>query len=371
MPKQLNIFDYINSREIAAYVTSKPENAIPYFGETIFPAEKQLGTDISWLKGANGLPIAIQPSNYDAKARLREKTGFEGVSTEMAFFREAMRIGEKDRQQLNLLLSQPESTMALPIIKNIYNEAGRLVEGVRVQAEIMRMQLLTTGKIDITSADGRAKYTYDYGQTHLFKCKKGQAAWGEANDTADPVRDIIAWCDYMEEERGSRPTRLVMNRNTFLNMVRSPKVHKMMYPNDSALNYFVSDDQAKSFIETTTGCAIFVYSKKVSNLDHATGLAAATPVQLIPDGKVVILPNGAVGKTRYGTTPEESDLMSGTDAQVSIVNQGTAVTTYKEKHPVNVVTIVSAVMIPSFEGIDDCAVADVTAVSTDAVTEIL
>lgn len=367
MPKQLNIFDYINSKEIAAYVTNQPDNAIPYFGETIFPAEKQVGTDISWLKGANGLPIAIQPSNYDAKARLREKTGFEGVSTEMAFFREAMRIGEKDRQQLNLLLSQPESTMALPIIKNIYNEAGRLVEGVRVQAEIMRMQLLTTGKIDITSADGRAKYTYDYGQTHLFKCDQARAAWGKDNAKADPVLDIIAWCDAMEDERGTRPTRLVMNRNTFLKMVRCPQLHKMMYPDDSASNYFVSESQYKAFIEEVTGCSIYVYSKKVSNLDHDTGLAAATPVQLIPDDKVVILPNGTVGKTRYGTTPEESDLMSGTDAQVSIVNQGTAVTTYKERHPVNVVTIVSAVMIPSFEGIDDCAVATVSAVGTDGV----
>ena len=367
MPKQLNIFDYINSKEIAAYVTNQPDNAIPYFGETIFPAEKQVGTDISWLKGANGLPIAIQPSNYDAKARLREKTGFEGVSTEMAFFREAMRIGEKDRQQLNLLLSQPESTMALPIIKNIYNEAGRLVEGVRVQAEIMRMQLLTTGKIDITSADGRAKYTYDYGQTHLFKCDQARAAWGPTGTKADPVLDIIAWCDEMEDERGTRPTRLVMNRNTFLKMVRCPQLHKMMYPDDSASNYFVSESQYKAFIEEVTGCSIYVYSKKVSNLDHGTGLAAATPVQLIPDDKVVILPNGTVGKTRYGTTPEESDLMSGTDAQVSIVNQGTAVTTYKEKHPVNVVTIVSAVMIPSFEGIDDCAVATVNAVGTDGI----
>lgn len=367
MPKQLNIFDYINSKEIAAYVTNQPDNAIPYFGETIFPAEKQVGTDISWLKGANGLPIAIQPSNYDAKARLREKTGFEGVSTEMAFFREAMRIGEKDRQQLNLLLSQPESTMALPIIKNIYNEAGRLVEGVRVQAEIMRMQLLTTGKIDITSADGRAKYTYDYGQTHLFKCDQARAAWGPTGTKADPVLDIIAWCDAMEDERGTRPTRLVMNRNTFLKMVRCPQLHKMMYPDDSASNYFVSESQYKAFIEEVTGCSIYVYSKKVSNLDHDTGLAAATPVQLIPDDKVVILPNGTVGKTRYGTTPEESDLMSGTDAQVSIVNQGTAVTTYKERHPVNVVTIVSAVMIPSFEGIDDCAVATVSAVGTDGI----
>lgn len=48
----INLFDFINAKEIAAFVTEKPENKIPYFGETLFPAQKQLGTDISWLKGA-------------------------------------------------------------------------------------------------------------------------------------------------------------------------------------------------------------------------------------------------------------------------------------------------------------------------------
>lgn len=366
-----NLFDYINSKDIAAYVTEKPENQIPYFAETLFPAKKQLGTDISWLKGANGLPVAIQPSEYDVKARLREKTGFEGVATEMAFFRESTRIGEKDRQQLNLLLNNPESQMAMPIIRNIFDEVARLVEGVRVQGEYMRCQLLTGGKIDVASADGRVKYVYDYGQQNLFKCKKGHAAWGEANEAADPVRDINAWCDYMEVLRGIRPTRLVMNRNTFLNMIHSPKVHKMMYPDDSALNYYVTDAKAKSFIEEATGCAIFIYAKKITTLSHDTGIATGDVVNLIPDGKVVILPpRASLGSTWYGTTPEESDLMTGSDAQVSIVNNGTAITTYKETHPVQVVTVVSSVMIPSFETIDDCAVANVTQVSTDSGTEI-
>lgn len=366
MPKNINLFDYINSAELAAYITEKPENKIPYFAETLFPARKQLGTDISWLKGSNGLPIAIQPSNYDAKARLREKEGFEGVSTEMAFFREAMRIGEKDRQQMNQLLNHPQSQIAMPIITKIFDEVGRLVEGVRVQAEIMRMQLLVDGKIDVTSADGRAKYVYDYQQQNTFKCRQGAEAWSADNANADPVLDIIAWLDYMEDLNGTRPNRLVMNRNTFLKMVRCPRMHKMMYPNDSALNMYVSEEQIKAFIEGVTDCSIFIYSKKVAKLDNGTGLAGAS-VQLVPDNKVCILPAGNLGNTWYGTTPEESDLLSGSDAQVSIINNGTAITTYKEAHPVNVMTIVSSVMIPSFEAIDQCAVADISAVGTTGI----
>ncbi|MEG0408811.1 MAG: major capsid protein [Bacilli bacterium] len=367
MAVNINLFDYLNAAEIAAYVTDKPENKIPYFAETLFPAKKQLGTDISWLKGSNGLPIAIQPSNYDAKARMREKEGFKGVSTDMAFFREAMRIGEKDRQQLNLLLAHPQSQIAMPLITKIFDEAGRLVEGVRVQAEIMRMQLLTNGKINVTSADGRAQYVYDYGQKNKFFVDKLRDVWGADKPNADPVLDIIAWQDDMEGLRGIRPSRLIMNRNTFLKMVRCPKMHKMMYPDDSTGNKYVSEAEVKTFIEGVTGCSIFIYSKKVSKLDHDTGLAGATPVNLIEDDVICLLPTGSLGMTYYGTTPEESDLMTGTDASVALVNNGTAVTTYKEVHPVNVVTIVSAVMIPSFEAIDDCAICNINSKGTNGI----
>lgn len=356
-----NLFDFINAKEIASYVLEDPNNKIPYFAETLFPAEKGLGTDISWLKGSRGLPIAIQPSNYDAKARLREKEGFDRVQTEMAFFREGMRIGEKDRQQLNMLLANPQSQMAMPIIRSIFDEVSRLVEGVRVQAEIMRCQLLTTGKVKVTSADGRAQYVKDYGQANLYGVHKDRVQWGETATNADPVQDILDMLDDMELKRGTRPTRLVMNRNTWLKMVRCPKLHAMMYPDDSATHLYVPDNRKQSFIEECTGVSIYVYHKKVANLDNGTGLADSTPVQLIPDNIIAVLPGGAIGKTRYGTTPEESDLMGGNapQAQVALVNNAT-VTTTKEVHPVNVFTIVSTVMMPTFESIDDCAIIDIS-----------
>ena len=351
----VNLFDYINAKEIAAYVTDRPENSEPYFAETLFPSKKQLGTDISWLKGSNGLPIALQPSNYDAKARMREKEGFEAVATEMAFFREAMRIGEKDRQQLNMLLNHPQSEIALPIIRKIFDEAGRLVDGARVQAEVMRMQLLTSGKIDVTSADGRAQYVYDYGQKNNYTANVTWAS-GSAGNEGDPVKDLIRVMDDMELKTGKRPTRAVMNRNTWLKMYNCKAIHLMMYPTDASLVRYISEDELKSFVERVTGLSFYIYSKKVAVLDHSTGLASTQENTLMPNDKVVLFPSGNLGNTYFGTTPEESDLMSGTDAQVSIVNNGTAITTFKEKHPVQVVTVVSSVMIPSFESIDNVAV---------------
>lgn len=348
-----NIFDYVTAQEIAAYIQQETSNSIPYFGETIFPAKKQMGTDISWLTGADGLPIAIQPSNYDAKATLRERTAFGKMETEMAFFREAMRIGEKDRQELNKLLNHPNSAIALPIVKNIFDDVKKLTEGVKAQAELMRMELLQGGTITVNGVNNGAQYKYDYNMQNISTVDK---TWDLAD--SNPINDIIKVQDDLEEKTGTRPTRLVMNRKTFLKMIQNQTLRGLMLPTWTASQVakaLITEQQVKDFIETTTSCKIFVYSKKVATLGK-DGLADKS-VPLVKDNKVIFLPEGSVGHTWYGTTPEESDLMSGaTDANVSLVGNGTAITTYKEKHPVNVLTIVSAVMIPSFEGINNCAV---------------
>ena len=48
--------------------------------------------------------------------------------------------------------------------------------------------------------------------------------------------------------------------------------------------------------------------------------------------------------------------MSGSEANVSVVDTGIAITTLKEPHPVNVKTIVSEIVLPSFERMADICV---------------
>ena len=49
------------------------------------------------------------------------------------------------------------------------------------------------------------------------------------------------------------------------------------------------------------------------------------------DGHLTLVPNGSLGSTVFGTTPEESDLQSGNtpEAEVEVVDQGFAITTTK------------------------------------------
>ena len=68
----------------------------------------------------------------------------------------------------------------------------------------------------------------------------------------------------------------------------------------------------------------------------------------------MMLPNGSLGKTWYGTTPEEADLMGSGEADVTIVNTGVAVSVFTNRNPVNTETIASEIVLPSFERMDEC-----------------
>lgn len=358
----MNLYDYLNAGEVASYIEQLPSNALQYLGPQLFPNAQQSGTDISWLKGGSNLPVTIQPSNYDAKASLRERAGFSKQATEMAFFRESMRIGEKDRQQLQLLLNQ-NLGLAQPIITQLFNDTKNLVDGVEAQAEYMRMQLLQYGKFTVKSTNSEAQYTYDYNMDSRQQYRAA-AAWTDPK-TSDPIKDILAALNDIENRTGVRPTRMVMNRNTYNNMVASESIKKalMVGVTGEWQNFMILPAQAEQFVAAQTQLQIAVYSKQIAKFADPDKLPTpdnVTHLSLIEDGKVVLLPSDAVGHTWYGTTPEAFDLANGgTDAQVQVLSGGPTVTTYKEVHPVNVVTIVSAVMIPSFEGIDRVGVISV------------
>lgn len=72
--------------------------------------------------------------------------------------------------------------------------------------------------------------------------------------------------------------------------------------------------------------------------------------KFFPDDVITLAPDTSLGNTVFGTTPEESDLATGqSEAQVSVVESGIAVTTQQLVDPVNVQTKVSFIGLPSFE----------------------
>jgi len=343
------IYDLVTAANVASYVIESASNQVPFLGATLFPSKKKAGLELSWIKGANGLPVALTPSVFDAKAPVRDRMGVSEVKTEMPFFREAMRIGEQDRQNLMNLLATNNSALYETHVNRIYDDVGQLVKGADVQPERMIMQLLSTGKIAI-NANG-VPLDYNYGlKDERKEVLTGTAKWSDAAST--PLVDIQRWQDTVEDATGTRPTNGIMTRKTFGYLLKHEGIRKAITPLGGEF-MVLTDAKLKDFLQNTLGLSVAVYNKKfIDEAKVAKGF--------FPDDVFTLLPSGTLGNTYYGTTPEEADLLTGsTAADVKIVNTGVAVTTVKEPHPVNVQTIVSEIVMPSFESIDNIFIATV------------
>ena len=127
----------------------------------------------------------------------------------------------------------------------------------------------------------------------------------------------------------------------------SQKVRSGILAQNVTANVNYTSARVQQFVEEELGVKIIIYNKQFKN---ESGVAQ----KFYPDNIVMMLPNGALGSTWYGTTPEERTLANNSDANVSIVNTGVAVSVTVTSDPVNTKTTVSEIVLPSFECANDC-----------------
>lgn len=353
---------------IAAYWEENPSNREPYMGEAFFPAQRQMGLDLKWIKASHGLPISLMPTAYDAQPTFRDREGLTVTETEMPFFREGFRMKEKDRKELLRIKSENDPYLG-PIIDRLLDDASNLIEGARVVAERERMQLLfpVDGDIKIVFKANGINYTYDYDappngsttrpwkSTNYFALT-GDALW-TATSTADPFSDFTTAQTAVSGRTGSTPTIAVMNRNTFNLLLKMDAVKNQRIYAGGIVSGFMTEGELKSIIQSTVGVDIRIYDKQYKD-------ESGTVQKFVPDGYVAMLPAGRVGTTYYAPTPEESDLMAGatTADTVSIVDTGIAIHHKVEAGPpVELSVYASEVVLPSYEGMDEVALLKVAA----------
>ena len=339
---------------IAANWTEVYSNQIPYLGASLFPSRKKAGLDLAWIKGTKGLPVSLMPSAFDAKATFRDRIGFEKLETEMPFFREGFKIKEKDRQEM-LRIQESNDPYTADILNRVFDDANELIAGANVVPERMIMQLLfpVDGDVGIAIKANGVDYTYDYDpgdtwKTSNYTALSGTSLW-TAPTTADPIQDFKKIKDTIRSATGTELTTAIMNTYTFNLLAAADSIKNRYLTVNNVNTPYMTDTEVRGVIQSTNGLNIAIYDKMYrdeSKTSHA----------FVPDGYVCLIPTGTLGSTWYGTTPEEADLRSGSNAEVSIVNTGVAITRIVDPQPVNVNLFASEIVLPSFERMDEVAV---------------
>lgn len=343
----MTIFDLLQSQELTAYWEELIQDEALYPCEELFPNDKKRGISLKWLKGAKGLPIVLKTSAFDAHAIPRARIGFEKLTAEMPYFKESTYIDEELRQELNMVLETGNQAYIDSVMNKIFDDEVNLLRGARASRERMRMMALTTGVISM-AANGQT-FTYDYGVSH-----KGNAsvAWSD-HVNSDPIEDIRVAKEQIQDETGAVLTRAMCDGVTWRHIRNNEKIKKAIFVLSNGVGA-ISDKQLRQYILDEVDIEVLVNDKRYKDEKEDT-------VKFMPTNTFVMFPDGDLGKTWFGTTPAESDLMTGSVANVSITDTGVAVTTVQKADPVQVETIVSMICLPSFESADQVYIMDTAA----------
>lgn len=349
--------EVVNSASIAQVATADASNQIPYLGLNWFAEKKKSGLDLSWIKTHKGLPVSLKPSNFDALPALRARGGLKKEKTQMAFFREQMIVTEEDAQEIARIADENDPYLQ-GALQSIYDDTNTLVQGAEVVPERMRMQLLATVKghpvIGIES-DG-VKYNYDYDPTGEYAKEhfvelQGTSQWSDAVNSK-PLTDLDNGRKALAK-KGKIARYALMNSNTFQYLLESAQVKSSLLAQNTTAIVEVNDDNVMAIVRNRTKLTIVLYDKMFVDEE-------GQEQYFYPDNKVTLLPDGALGSTWFGTTPEERTASQVADVDVSIYGTGIAVAVKTEYGPPALTSVTaSEIVLPSYEGMDSTFVLEV------------
>jgi hypothetical protein len=354
----MRITDAYNSKAIAAVHEEVASNKLAYLGEGFFPRAKKTSLDLKVIKTSKGLPVSLAPSAFDTKATIRSREGFKILATEMAFFKESMVVKEQDEQDI-MRVQDSADPFAQEVLNRVFNDAETLIEGADVVPERMRMQLLSSCYVDqssnphgpnISIAANGATYSYDYDPDGTYATNNyikltGTSVWSDTTN-ADPIKNIQDAILAVEARTGSRPTKMIVSLQTMNYLIANKNIRSYVLAQNSSANIYMNEKRVKAAIKEELNIDVIVYSKQFKTED-------GTVTKFFPDGFATLVPDGALGNTWYGMTPDERTGVLDKDKDVSIVGTGVAVSVVITNDPVQTQTFASEIVLPSFERIDE------------------
>lgn len=351
------INEVLNSKSIALTTTEEASNQIPYLGLNWFPERKKQGLDLSWIKTHKGLPVSLAPSNFDTIPTLRAREGLSKEKTQMAFFREGMEVGEEEMLEIERISSTDDPYLK-SALSSVYDDTNNLVSGAEVVPERMRMSLLATeaGHPVITIESDGVQYAYDYdkdgsyAKDHYAKLED-TSMWSDTVNSK-PLTDLNNARKKLQKE-GKIAKYVLMNTNTFQYLLENAQIRNSILAQNLTATIEVDDDTVNSVVQKRTKLTIVLYDKMYMD-------EAKKEHYFYPDNKVTLLPEGKLGSTWFGTTPDERTARQVADVDVTTYGTGITVATKVEYGPpMKMSVFASEVVLPSYENMDSTFVLEV------------
>ncbi|WP_349399020.1 major capsid protein, partial [Clostridium perfringens] len=149
------IDELFNTKELLNYYRVKKQPAM--LGDTLFPARKIQDIKFDMITGANGLPVSASVHAFDTETELASREVLQKGAAELALIKRKIAIGEREIIAINNPRMDSEQKA---LVMELFKDGDKMVESVQTRIEAMRMELLSSGKINVK--ENGVSITLDY-----------------------------------------------------------------------------------------------------------------------------------------------------------------------------------------------------------------
>lgn len=341
MPRLEEVF---NTNELVNYF--KERTVAPMLGESLFPERKIQDIEFDMILGSGGLPVSAEVHAFDTETQLASREAIEKGVASLALIKRKIKIAEKELIKINNPRTDTELAF---VLSQLYNDAEKMTDSVKVRVEAMRMEVVSSGKVAIN--ENNVKVTIDY---KVPTGNKKSFTW-KTPTTDTPLDDLATLADAVETESGSRPTRALTSRKIVKTICNSVSVREAIHGVNSAKIVTLAD--LNVLLAQLDLPQIVVYEGKYKK----EGTKGYTTVRYFPENVISMFGDETLGETIYGLTAEEVKLIGdGKMESTSMLENKIFVGTYTSTDPVGEFTKAVATALPTLPHGEELGIATIT-----------
>lgn len=338
------IEEVFNTNELINYF--KERKVTPMLGEALFPERKIQDIEFDMILGTDGLPVSAEVHAYDTKTQIASREAIEKGVASLALIKRQIKIAEKEIIKVQNPRTNAELTF---VLSQLYNDAEKMTDSVKVRVEAMRMELASSGKIVIN--ENGIKVTLDY---KVPSANQKSFTW-KTSSTDTPLDDIAALADAVETTSGSRPTRALTSRKIVKTICSCDSVRKAI--NGVNSDKIVTLAQLNELLPQMELPTLLVYEGKYKK-ETAKGFDT---VRYFPENKIAMFGDATLGETIYGLTAEEVKLIGDSKMdEASMLDNKIFVGTYTSVDPVGEFTKAVATALPTLPHGEELGIGTIT-----------
>ncbi|MGU8438963.1 major capsid protein [Clostridium perfringens] len=327
------IDELFNTKELLNYYRVKKQPAM--LGDILFPARKIQDIKFDMITGANGLPVSASIHAFDTETELASREVLQKGAAELALIKRKIAIGEREIIAINNPRMDSEQKA---LVMGLFKDGDKMVESVQTRIEAMRMELLSSGKINVK--ENGVSITLDYS---VPAGNKKSFNWSDAS-TAKPLEDIKTLADAVEDASGTKPTRILTSSKVLNKILACESVKKAIF----GVNFdkIATRKDLNSLLESMELPQVAVYNAKYK-VQNANG--KYTTKRYFPENILSMFAENALGETIYGLTAEEIELLGSNKMEEAKMVGNIFVGVEKEGDPVRRYTKAVATALPTLE----------------------